>query len=105
MAYKSKKDVAKALIAIAFNGKHAVKYPIASGIGYPLSEYINIISKVMDSPCLNKGIGKIPHKSDQPMYLVGNIDKLTNDTGFVPFVEFEDGVKRILDNINKKGIY
>ncbi len=85
-------DVAAALTLIAENGKHGVKYPIGSGIGRKLSDYIKEIAVLTGNSKLLEGIGKRAYSDDQVMYLVSDISDLTNDTGFLPAVSFRDGI-------------
>lgn len=74
-------DVAEALHRICTNGVPQKKYSIASGIGRPLKEYVQIISDVYDYPDLMKGIGKRAYSNQEVMYLVGDVSELYTDTG------------------------
>lgn len=89
-------DVARALIAIAINGINGVKYPVSSGKKRELCEYIEIISNETGYPELLEGIGKRPYINGQPMFLLGDISALTKDTGFIPQIEFEEGIKEYI---------
>lgn len=85
-------DVAVALVLIAQNGKHGVKYPIGSGIGRKLCNYIQDIASLTGNQKLLDGIGKRMYSNDQVMHLVSDISDLTGDTGFHPSVSFKDGI-------------
>ena len=43
---------------------------------------------------LKIGIGDLPYNKGQVMYLCADISQLTEDTGFVPELEFEEGIRR-----------
>lgn len=99
------KDAVKALYMIAINGIGGKIYNIGSGKTRLLKEYIEIVKNLIN-PSFNIGYGNIPYSENQLMYLCANIDELTQDTGFVPSVEFEKGieetVKWYLENRNEK---
>jgi len=89
-------DVANALYLIATQGNHGKKYPIASGIGKPLKEYIEVIAKITGYNRILDDVGKISYTDKHVMYLWGDISELTKDTGFIPEVGFESGIKQTL---------
>ena len=45
------------------------------------------------------GIGELPYPKGQVMFLGADLTELTNDTGFVPEVDFEEGIRRTIDGI------
>ncbi|MCR5120377.1 MAG: NAD(P)-dependent oxidoreductase [Lachnospiraceae bacterium] len=89
-------DLAAALLSVARSGKENTPYPIASGEGHVMKEYIETIARLGDHPALLEGIGKRPYAAKEPMYLVGDISGLNKDTGYKPAVTFEDGIKELL---------
>lgn len=89
-------DVAGALLAIAQKGYEGVRYPISSGKGRLLKEYIEIIANETNFPELIDGVGKRAYVEGQPMYLLGNITRLIEDTGFIPNIEFEMGIQKYI---------
>ncbi len=89
--YMYSEDTAKALIALARSGVHGRTYCIGSGNARPLLEYINIIRDNIN-PDSELGIGDIPYGEKQVMYLCADIAPLTEDTGFVPEIAFEEGI-------------
>lgn len=91
-------DAADALIAIVERGKCGVKYPIASGKGRRLAEYIADIAEITNAPFLMNGIGAKPYAKEQVMYLVGDIRRLCEDTGFVPKTDFRQGIRNTIHN-------
>lgn len=88
-------EVARALYLIGEKGKHNTVYGIGSGIYRPLKEYICEI-RDMINPNLPLGINEIAFKSKQTLSSCVNIKELTEDTGFIPQVSFEDGMKKTI---------
>mgnify|MGYP002679497956 FL=1 len=87
---------------------------LGSGQVRPLREYIDSIREAvcerMDTLRVpegqNKylkagsvGIGELPYPKGQVMFLGADLTELTNDTGFVPEVDFEEGIRRTIDGI------
>ena len=89
-------DVAMALFLIYQKGIHGKKYPIGSGKGRKLKEFIELIAMILDYEDLIKGISKKPYSKDQVMYLCSDNFELNKDTGFVPKVEFEQGIMKMV---------
>jgi nucleoside-diphosphate-sugar epimerase len=92
-------DAGRALYLAAEKGKDKSIYPIGSGKVRPLSEYIELMEKEVkvtkaDARAL---IGALPYRDKQVMYLCADIDDLTKDTGFVPEVSFEDGIRKTVE--------
>ncbi len=92
--YLNCKDAARAFLAVAENGIDGKFYPLGSGKGRKLSEYIKDIQKVIN-PTIELGFGKKDYYPHQPMHLVADISELTNDTGWKPEIEFADGIKTL----------
>lgn len=89
-------DAAVAMLLIAEKGKHGKIYPIGSGQTRPLKDYIEILCNESGygiSPCM----GAVPYAKNQVMYLCADIEELKIDTGFVPMISFEDGIKETID--------
>lgn len=85
-------DAARAFYLMAKNGKDGAVYTLGSGIARPLKEYITLMHKASGTESDVK-IGAIPYNDKQVMYLCADISALTADTGFVPQVSYEDGIK------------
>lgn len=88
-------DVARAFLAVAENGKDGKYYPLGSGQGRKLSEYIKDIQQIIN-PNIELGFGKKDYYPHQPMHLVSNIFELKMDTGWEPIVSFKEGIKSIV---------
>ena len=89
-------EVVRALRYIGESGKTEKTYAIGSGVYKPLKEYVEIIRDNID-PNLPLGIGEKPALSDKAFSSCVSIHDLTEDTGFVPKVSFEEGIIRTID--------
>lgn len=93
--YLYAQDAARALYLIAEQGKNERIYPIGGGQTKPLKEYIQIIRDSID-PSLDIGLGELPYNDRQVMYLCADIAELTEDTGFLPKIPFEEGIRETI---------
>jgi nucleoside-diphosphate-sugar epimerase len=103
--YMYVKDTATAMLAIAESGIDGKIYPLGSGYTKTLREYVEIIRDNIDSS-IEPGFGEKEYYPHQPMYLCADISSLTGDTGFIPSVSFENGIKQTIDWVknNFKGV-
>ena len=85
-------DAARAFYLMAQRGKDGAVYTLGSGQARPLKEYINIMHSVSGADS-DVQIGALPYNDKQVMYLCADISALTADTGFVPQVSYEEGIK------------
>ena len=88
-------DAARALLLAGEKGTDGKTYVIGSGEGRPLRWYIEKIAE-LTGYTKEIGFGRRDYNEKQVMYLVADIDELTRDTGFVPQVSFEDGIRQLL---------
>ena len=99
--YIYSKDVAKAFYLIGEKGKNNSIYCIAQGESKPLYEYIQIIrDNINENIKLN--LGAVPYSNKQVMNLQANIERLKNDTGFIPDYTFEEGIIATINWYKKK---
>ena len=89
-------DCARAFISIAESGIDQKAYTIGSGEERLLKDYIYAIRDAVD-PTLDVGIGEREYNENQVMHLVADITEITADTGFVPQVSFEEGIRRTVE--------
>lgn len=94
-------DVVNALILIGKKGKPNGFYAIGSDENQPLYEYINIIHEYIN-PLIPLGIGEIPYMSDKLPSSCINLSELYKDTGYIPKVKFQDGIKQVIDFIENE---
>ena len=87
-------DAARAFLAVSESGIDGKFYPLGSGSGRILKEYINDIKEALksDIPVLFGAKEYYPH---QPMYLVADIQELEKDTKWKPLIAFQDGIKTL----------
>jgi nucleoside-diphosphate-sugar epimerase len=88
-------DAARALLAIGEKGVDGKTYPLGSGSGRKLSEYLESIRNII-APDIALQFGKKDYYPHQPMYLCADISELTADTGWVPEISFEEGIRRMI---------
>lgn len=89
------KEVVRALWLIGEKGVPDKTYGIGSGVFKPLKDYIIQIRDIID-PSLPLGIGDIPSLSDKAFSSCVSIYDITKDTGFVPQMSFEEGIRRTI---------
>jgi nucleoside-diphosphate-sugar epimerase len=88
-------DAADAILAIAERGVDGKVYPLGSGSGRKLSEYIEDIRRIIN-PTVEVKYGAKAYYPHQPMHLVGDLSELRTDTGWEPSIEFIKGADRII---------
>lgn len=94
--YLYSKDAGRALYLVGKKGIHGKVYCLGSGQARALREYIEDIGNMIN-PKLELGFGDVPYAPNQVMYLCADIDELTEDTGFVPEIGFERGIRAIVE--------
>ncbi len=80
-------DAARAFLAVAEKGVNGKFYPLGSGQGRRLSEYLEDIKAVIN-PDIKLGFGKKEYYPHQPMHLVADVTELQKDTGWKPEIRF-----------------
>ena len=95
-------DAAKALLLLGEKGHDGGVYCLGSGKARPLADYIGIIRDAIDSR-LSVALGAVPYAPGQVMYQSADISKLKEDTGFVPEVSFEEGIKKTIMWVKEHG--
>jgi nucleoside-diphosphate-sugar epimerase len=96
MDYLYEDDAARALFLLGERGVSGKTYILGSGIGRPLREYLEIIRNMVN-PEYICGYGKAPYTKDSIRYLCADISELTEDTGWMPDVVFEEGIRRVIE--------
>jgi len=85
-------DAARAFHLLGLHGRGGAAYPLGSGQSRTLREYI-LAARDAVHPDAPVGLGELPYPPGQVMRLEADIAGLTRDTGFVPAVSFEQGVR------------
>lgn len=93
--YLNVEDAARAFLSVADCGRDGFVYPLGSGVGRPLREYIEDIYAMLDADC-GLGFGERSYYPHQPMYLVADVEPLCVDTGWRPQVSFREGIGQLL---------
>jgi nucleoside-diphosphate-sugar epimerase len=88
-------DAARSFLAVGNKGVDGKVYPLGSGNGRRLSEYIELLRNIVD-PAGILQFGKKEYYPHQPMFLCADISDLTVDTGWKPEISFEEGIKKII---------
>jgi nucleoside-diphosphate-sugar epimerase len=88
-------DAGDALLAIAKSGKDGKVYPLGSGTGRKLFEYIEDIRQLIDYS-VDVKYGAKEYYPHQPMHLVADISELTKDTGWEPAINFKEGIYELI---------
>lgn len=91
-------DAVEALYLIGEKGKNGAFYAIGHGDNIPLSSYIRIIHKKINT-AIPLGIGEIPYSfSEMPSSCI-DLSDLKKDTGFVPKIDFETGIEKVIERL------
>lgn len=93
--YLNGRDAARAMALIGERGVSGKTYVLGSGSARPLREYLEILAKETKY-ARPLGLGRLPYAPKQVMHLCADISELTRDTGFVPEVSFEEGVRELI---------
>ena len=93
--YLHSDDAARAFLSVAEKGIDGETYPLGSGRGRKLSEYVTDIRNSI-APDIKLTFGKKPYYPHQPMHLVADVSELEKDTGWKPQVKFIDGIKEMI---------
>ena len=94
-------DVVYGLDLIIQKGKPNAFYALGHGDNWPLSNYIYKIRDVIDHS-LPLGVGDVPYSNSEIPCSCVNLKPLYEDTGFIPKISFEEGIKRVIDEVRKR---
>lgn len=93
-------DVTRAFFLIATQGKAGGFYGIGHGDNWPLINYITRVRDIID-PSLPLGIGEVPYKDSRLPSSCVDMTSLKKDTGFIPKIPFEIGIKEVIRNVKE----
>lgn len=94
-------DVVNGLRLVVEKGKAGAFYAIGHGDNWPLANYIYQIRDAID-PELPLGIGDVPYSSGKMPCSCVNLQPAYEDTGYVPHVSFEDGIRRVIREVKNR---
>ncbi len=89
-------DTVRAIASAAVHGKPFCCYYLGSGMARPLKEFIAIIRDEVD-PAIELHLGEVPFQGNPLPPEAYDTRKLFEDTGFVPEVNFENGIKKTVE--------
>ena len=89
-------DAARALVAIGESGVPGSSYVVGNGQPRPLREYLGQMGRLF-APEREMHFGSIPYTGISLHKECFSIEKLTKDTGFIPQISFEEGIKRTME--------
>ena len=98
--YLYSEDAAEALYLLSQYGRDGGIYPLGSGKGRPLREYLEILRDEA-APGLPIRFGAVPYGEKQVMFLQSDNTAVRKDTGFVPATDFRTGIRKTIDYIRK----
>lgn len=96
-------DTVRAMRYAAEKGRKNTAYYLGSNAQRPLKEYIKIIRDTID-PAIELFLGDIPFNGKPLPPNAYDGSKLTEDTGFVPAIKFEDGIKKTIEWLRETGV-
>jgi UDP-glucose 4-epimerase len=91
-------DVADALIAAASSGRVApfTAYNVCSGVPVRIREAGEIAADVLEKPRSLLQWGKLPYRSDEPMWVVGDPTRLHHATSWHPKMNLAEGIQHMI---------
>lgn len=102
--YVNINDVTEALFLIGEKGKKDGFYAIGHGDNWPLRKYIDMIHDYID-PTLPLGIGEVPYPDGVLPSSCIDLTTLKNDTGFMPKIDFKEGIKDVIDTMKEENYF
>ncbi len=94
-------DVVRALRLVGDIGKDRAFYVVGHGDNQPLYKYIYTIRDYIN-PSLPLGIGKVPYASEMLPSSCVDMSAVYRDTGYVPQISFEQGIKEVIDTMRRE---
>ncbi len=94
-------DAARAFYLAALYGSDGAVYPLGSGEGRPLKDYLYMMRDAA-APGAQLGIGELPYNDKQVSYLRADISDLRRDCGFEPLVPYKKGIALTVESLKKE---
>lgn len=89
-------DVARALIAMGEKGKSNSTYYVGYGSPRPLKEFVEKVRDMVNGN-IDTGLGRKRFQGGDIDFAKLDITKLKRDTGFQPEINFEEGIRMMLE--------
>jgi nucleoside-diphosphate-sugar epimerase len=92
-------DIVDALVVAAThpNVTPGLPYNVCSGIPRKVADVATRAAELLGSSREKLGLGRRPHRTDEPAWLVGNPARFRDATGFAPRVELDDGIRKMIE--------
>jgi UDP-glucose 4-epimerase len=98
--YLHERDAGAAFLAIGERGVDRRTYPLGSGQGRPLKDFLLELRHLCGSGS-SLHFGAKEYYPGQPMHLVADLRTLTHDTGWTPARSFAEGIREILAGMDR----
>jgi nucleoside-diphosphate-sugar epimerase len=94
-------DVVEALIdaATAPRIRPPTPYNVCSGKPVQIRAVARCVATLLGKPEADLGLGRLPYRDDEPMWIVGDPRKFHEDTGWQPRVDLVDGIRRVIASL------
>ena len=90
-------DAVDALFLVGEKGKNGAFYGIGHGDNWKLINYVKIIHEIINKD-IELGIGEILYDYDVLPSSCIDLTDIKKDTGFVPQIDFNEGIKKVINN-------
>jgi UDP-glucose 4-epimerase len=91
--YLHAEDAARAIEGVASCSSASGVFNLGSGRPREIREIVKLVRDQID-PALPLGFGEVPFRPDQVMHLEADVARLRDQTGWLPTVSLEDGVRQ-----------
>ena len=99
--YLFSRDAAEALYQVAEKGIDGKTYVLGSGQSRQLKDYTEEIKQII-SPVTEIKYGVVPFSQKQIMHLCADISELKKDTGWMPKIDFSEGIRIIVEQLKSE---
>ncbi|WP_437534643.1 NAD(P)-dependent oxidoreductase [Sorangium sp. So ce726] len=97
-------DVVEALIAAATSrGLESGVYNVCSGAPVRVREVAERVARAAGWPGGDLGLGRLPYRDGEPMWIVGDPSRFAEATGWRPRVPLDEGVRRMIEAADAGG--
>lgn len=94
--YLAADDIGRAFYLVGKKSEGHHVYCVGSGEAKPLRSYIETIRDLV-SPGTQLGFGELAYPQDPVMHLCADITALCRDTGWMPEITFEEGIRMLCE--------
>lgn len=95
--YLHVRDLAAGLLAVLERGRLLETYNLGSGVGYSNLEVLELLSPMLASLGCRMVVEHLPERLFDVHVNVLNSSKLSRDTGWLPIVDYQDGLEEMVN--------